>query len=260
MFNREKILHSVKDEDRILVSKVLDKFTIAEKNKTFSFTDFLDLYQQKYLERILKSLKVNFTFDGGYLGSERKIMVISSKGKLEIDFLPIEVLNITYKGKMFRDITHRDILGAVMSLGIKREKIGDIILLEESCQIIVHKDFADFIIYNIARIKNTNVNIKLDDIKSIRPAEQKFMQITSFVPSLRLDCIIEEGFALPRSEAVQLIKGDKVYVNWEPVSKPACELQPNDTISVRGMGRLVFEEVSGRTKKDRLVVKIKKII
>lgn len=242
-------MNSTKDEDKILVSRVFDKLAATKKNNNTSFTDFLDLYQQKTLDRILKTLKVNFLFDGGYQEAERKVLVIFPESKSEMDLLPIKILNITYNGKMFKDITHRDVLGAVMSLGIKREKIGDIILCEDNCQMIVHNDISNFIICNLEKIKNTNVNIKLDDNKEIRFAEQRIIEITGFVPSLRLDCIIEEGFKIPRSEASQLIKDKKVFVNWELISKSSFELQSDDTISVRGMGRLVFEGISGTTKK-----------
>lgn len=260
MLNRENFLQSVKDEDRMLVSKVIDKLEVAEKRKIFTYTNFLDLYQQKIIERILKSLKANFKVDGGYTGAERKMVVFLPENKSEFYSLPIDVFNITYLGKMFGNITHRDILGSVMSLGIKWGKIGDIITGEESCKMIVYRDISDFIICNFVKIKNTNINLKIDDIKTIKPPQQKFLQITGFIPSLRLDCIIEEGFTIPRSEAVQLIKGEKVFVNWEMISKPSFELQVNDTVSVRGMGRLIFEEVCGKTKKERLVVKIKRII
>lgn len=260
MLNKEKILHSVKENDKILVSKVLDKYELSQKTREISFTDFLDLYQQKCLDMILKSIHVEFLFSGGYPQAERKMAVILPERSTELNTLPVEVLNLNFKGKMFTEITHRDVLGAVMSLGIKREKIGDIILNQENCQMIVQKDIAHYIIYNLEKIKNTNVNIKLDDIKSIVSVPLKFREIIGFVPSLRLDCIVEEGFSIPRSEAAQLIKGEKVFVDLESISKPSFEVKPHSMVSVRGMGRLIFEETIGRTKKDRLAVKIKRII
>jgi RNA-binding protein YlmH len=157
-------------------------------------------------------------------------------------------------------LTHRDYLGALMGLGIKREKIGDILVSEETCSIIVLNEIADYIFYNLDKVGNTRIKTVITDVDELVSREPKLKEISATVASLRLDCIASAGFGISRSKMVDFIKGEKVNLNWDGVSNPTKQVKAGDTISMRGMGRLVLDSVGGTTKKDRIKVVLKKYI
>lgn len=130
MINRELILKRIlKADDRLLVSRVFDKAQLAIKIQKPVHTDFLDPYQQSIVQTaFLESEDIEYNFNGGFNGAERAVVVFHpvffSNEDLSDNFF--KVLNIKLNGR--DNLSHRDYLGSLMGLGIKREKTGDIIL------------------------------------------------------------------------------------------------------------------------------------
>ena len=50
---KEEILNKYKDEERILVSRILDKIELSDKNLKIENTDFLNLNEQIVAKNIL---------------------------------------------------------------------------------------------------------------------------------------------------------------------------------------------------------------
>ena len=57
-----------------------------------------------------------------------------------------------------------------------------------------------------------------------------------------------------------LIEGGKVFVNGKLITNNGYQLKPGDIISVRGMGRIKYEETLSETKKGRYMISVKKYI
>lgn len=268
MIDRKNILDKLNNiDDKLLVAKVLDKAAIAEKTRAVTWTDFLDPYQIKLVERALGSISdsindIEFRFDGGYNGAERMIAIFEPAHLSNLSGqsaqTPLSLINI--KPKRENNITHRDYLGSLMGLGIKREKIGDIIVEDESCNVIVLKEIADYILYNLSKVGNTGVIVSKGEIGDLQVPEPKTKEIKCTVPSLRLDCIISSGFGISRSKVIPLVKAGRVYVNWEPEDKLSAQVKEGDMISVKGKGRIVLEEIGNKTKKDRISILIKRFV
>ena len=55
---------------------------------------------------------------------------------------------------------------------------------------------------------------------------------------------------------VSPVEGDSVTIDWKPVSNPAVALQVGQEVGVRGIGRLIVEDVQ-TTSKGRFKVKVK---
>lgn len=264
MFNKQLILKRVlKIEDKLLVSKMLDKITRCEKLKKVIFSDFLDPYQKSVIENALCFDKnINFAFYGGYDGAERVVCVfrpnfISEDFDLDEDY-PFKLIFISLKNR--EALTHRDYLGALMGLGIKREKVGDILVKEDTCEIIVIEDIAEYISYNLDKVGNTKADVEIKDTDEIQALEPKIKEICTTVASLRLDSISSAGFGISRSKIADYIKAEKVALNWETTDSLTKQVKEGDTISIRGKGRVIFEKIGRTTKKGRIAVELKKLI
>lgn len=261
MINKKNILDKFNNiDDKILVTRILDKAIQSEKSWMVTCSDFLDPYQRNLVVNALRSVNnIRYKFEGGYEGAERTIVIFhpentpGNEGKELLSVVNIEL-------KREEALTHRDYLGSLMGLGIKREKIGDIIVKEKSCSIIVLKDVADYLLYNIEKIGRTNVSVNIGELETLKVPEPKIKEIKCTVPSLRLDCMVSSGFGISRSQVAPLFKSGRVYVNWEPEESLSAQIKEGDTISVKGKGRVILDKIGKTTKKDRIAIILKRLI
>ena len=150
-------------------------------------------------------------------------------------------------------LTHRDVLGAVLGLGIKREMTGDIYVDGD-------ESISDFLQFQLKTVGRKKVTV------SVLPEERSFALSHPFevsravVSSLRLDALVSACAHISRGEAQSLIAGDGVNVNFCVVNDGAKKLKEGDVLSIKHHGRFVFLSVSGETKKGRIAVEIKKYI
>lgn len=171
----------------------------------------------------------------------------------EIEF-PIDCLLIRWN-KKYGDAGHRDLLGAVMGLGIERDSTGDIALLDGEAYLFAGREIARYIIDNLASAGRARVAVELraGEISAPDP-EGKRMRITFSSP--RLDAIVSAGYDLSRAEAQKLIAQGLVKLNHAPCEKSDAEIREGDLISARGFGRVKVEELLGETKKGRRAARI----
>jgi len=263
--DKGKILSNLhKNEDKLLLSKVFDRYEKSMRNSIPVHTDFLDPYQRAIVEKYI--ITDNCSFYGGYPGAERVIAVfVPEFMSADIDNLDEEFNTffrcIFIESSKGDKLTHRDYLGALMALGIKREKIGDIILSNEtSCYIIVLSEIAEYIIFNLNKVGRKNVKVKECSKEQIPIPEKNIKSINTTVASLRLDCITGASLGISRSKASEMIKSGKVYVNWEAVLNPDKQLKEGDTLSIRGKGRIMLAKIAGTTKRDRISIKLDKLV
>lgn len=212
------------------------------------FTDFLNLDEQSTLARLhLPCVKF-----GGYENAER---VIAAFGEAEEDDFPITILKIAPQNKKFADaLTHRDFLGGLMSLGIKRELIGDIIADGSTAYVFCINHIADYICDSLVKIRRTSVTVCKADVLPdgiIKPPQECEITVTS----LRADAVISAAYRLSRRESAELFEHEKVFVNSRAVTSGAYKIKDGDIISVRGHGRIKYAETLRSTKKDRLVIR-----
>lgn len=250
-----------KIEDRLLLSRILDKAVKTENSSEVTHTDFLDPYQRKLVEKTLSDIsEVSYDFNGGYEGAEREIIVFRPNFMSEyLDYENfLKVLKVGIKGR--NSPSHRDYLGSLMGLGIKREKIGDILVGDKSCDIIVLSDVAEYLKYNLTKVGNTKVKADICNLDCIQVPETKVKEINTTVASLRLDCVSSAGFGISRSKASQLIKAEKLYLNWELSNSLNKQVKEGDVITIRGKGRIEVSKVGGKTRKDRINILLKKFV
>ena len=262
--NRE-LLNKYNQEERLILSKIIDKINFCVKRNSIETTDFYDLGKQVLIEKFLNLQKVdNFLFYGAYDNSERKVLVFYPE-KFEnlvkenkIDFNEyISVIRIGLPNDLKEKYNHQIYLGGLIKLGIKREKIGDIIVDSNGADIIVQKDIEKFLLSNLQELTRFNKSkIEKININEIRKKKKVKEEIQITVSSMRLDNIVAELAHCSRNKAEQIIEEERVFVNYENILKKTKEIKENDKITIRGKGRFEIKEVIGTTRSGRYIVSI----
>lgn len=247
-------------EEKLMTAKTEDLFRLCDKYSYPQFSSFLNEAQQALIRKnIGDRVGYNCCYFGGYDDAMRTVFgVFPEWEEIAVDKFPIKTIKITKKYK--KELSHRDYLGTVLSKGIKREQVGDILVGENGADILILSDIADYVASDIDKIANVGVKAVVGDISSVVAYEPKFETINTVAASLRLDALIAAMLKISRKEASSLIIGEKVSVNHLPCGNVSHIVKENDIISVRGSGRFVFVRVYGTTRSDRLHIEIKKYI
>lgn len=257
---KEKLIRFYKGtEGEETVIKLAELAETVQKSRKFRLSGFLDPYGQEIAETVAANysgLKVDFA--GGYRGAERARAVF-----LHEDFpgtvtdYEIDCLEAKWNGQFAR-LSHRDVLGALMSLGIERDRLGDLLVTADAVKIVCDSKMADYILLNLAQIGAVGVSCERVALEDIPPKEERCKEIRATVASLRVDSIVASGFGSSRSRAAADIAADKLKLNWQPVKNASRMVKAGDVLSMRGRGRLEVAEVCGTTKKGRTVVVLKR--
>lgn len=242
------------DEKRLLAR--LEELVKRALRGTTGQSDFLDLRQQE----LARAVAVNYSsigwhLDGGYDDAERKRLVVYPDWEVMPDSR-IAYIFINPKEYKEQSIGHRDYLGALLNLGLKREKLGDIVVQDGGAFLIMDMDLVDYIYQQLTRVKNSTVTVEKVPCEEFifQPPELKVTEFT--VASLRLDAAIAGAFNLSRSDVDIYIESGKVKINHLEVLKCSTPVKAGDLISVRGLGRFRLEEIGGTSRKGRHYIKI----
>ena len=203
----------------------------------------------------LGDLKVDF--DGGFVGAERQKVAFCNEDFQGTPAFEISVIKAEWNGEFAR-LGHRDVLGALLSLGVDRECVGDIIATKDFARIVVDKKMAEYFSTNLTQIGNVTVKTEIDDLENIAPKEERVKEIKATVASLRADSIAAVGFGMSRSKAAADISAEKVQLNWQTVKNSSQTIKQGDVLSMRGRGRLEVVEITGQTKKGRIGILLKR--
>ena len=214
-------------------------------------SDFLTPYEQRELASVLNGIyDVRYSFDGMSEQSERKIVSIYPDYLEESCQDILVCLKIT-GNTLFSKLSHRDYLGSILGLGLRREKIGDIFVVQDGAYIVCLQSVADYICFHLEKVKNVSVKVNRVEKDEIELPKQEKRECEFVVSSIRLDSIVAGMFHLSRNDAKSLVQKELVSVDYEVISNPSKILEPPSVISVRGFGKGTFEKVLYQTKKDR---------
>lgn len=254
-----------KQEDKMCLSQVLDKMEFSSARDKIECTDFLDMYQVALVENFLRKIKCeNYKLYGGYEEAERKVAMFYSE-KYDENMLAknnnkiLKIVRVTLPEEEKGNYSHRNYLGGIVKLGLKREKVGDIIVYEEGADIIVVEDFADILkqqLPSLTRFQNSKITI--EELQDLKQREIKMDILKIIVPSLRLDNFVSDLARTSRSKAVQIIEQERVFINGQNETKASKQVKVNDIITIRGKGRFVIKELAGTTRSGRTIVEIEK--
>ena len=252
--DKNYFLNSINHEDKNLISNIFNKMQIAQKTNKVIFTnDFLSPIVWNQISVLCENYEIKSFANGIFKDSDRRMLSFSSYGEPSI--YPINLLKISNNSK-FSTLLHKDYLGAIMSLGIKREKLGDLIIRDSSCYVPVCSDISSYIINNLNDIGNSHCSAREYPYTSQELPERKFQEKIVISTSLRLDGMVSAVCNVSRNNSVGLISTGKILVNYFQCLKKDKIIKCNDTLTIRGYGKFVIKEIIGTTQKDRLKVEI----
>lgn len=234
----------------MLEKRFNELYSRANQNYYPVFSDFLNLEEQS----VLAKSYLPCVLYGGYEGAER---VVAGFGDNVCEqHFPIRCVEIKPVNKKFADkLNHRDFLGGLMNLGIKRELLGDIIIFENSAYLFCLDKISNYIKDNLSRVRHTTVEVNEVDAPPVKAVEPKGAE-EMVIASLRVDVAVCQVYNLSRNECAKLFETDKVFINSRKLESRSYQLKEGDMVSVRGYGRFQFVSVVRKTKKDRLVAEM----
>ena len=241
------------------LSRVTDAVNLARDKCADKYIGFLD---EKNVAECLAALKSaghsNYAFFGGYDGAERVMLgVFCDYTSPEDAQWPIEAITLTSRPSA--ELTHRDYLGSLMSLGIKRETVGDILCEKSRAVIFVSNKLAEHICLQLTKVGGEGVSVRLGYDEPL-PIAHSFAEISDTVASMRLDCVVASLCSVSRSKAEELISSSLVSVCGLVQQKYDYTVKFGNTISVRGKGRFIVDESPGTSKKGRIIFKARKYL
>lgn len=253
MISRDYIIKSFSKEESIDALKVYDKFRLASERdinvftNTFLSPNIWSFYYEHFNSNILK-----VDTSGVFEECERR--VISFNNLYEVPY-PIVML-VVESNSSFNELTHRDYLGAILSLGMEREKIGDIVINNNKAYVPVIEDIWSYIYNNLTKIGKTPVTVKIIEDNSEVPVV-RFQEDVVIVTSLRIDNFVGKLAKISRGKAIELIDTGKVLVNYSKVKSKSQDISKDTRITIRGIGKFIVGDIVGETKsgKQRVIIK-----
>ena len=278
-------------EDILLQKRLSELSKTAHHRGITTFSDFLNLNEFQLFHRMPEKMIYSPVFlHGGYSAAERRMAAFVPPEVIErlhldekqfypaieynsdsnsdeninliasiLDF-PISCLTLRpLQLKFAEKLTHRDYLGALLNLGIERNKTGDILVSEDQTHLFIDTGLSQFVCDNLTRVRHTNISVTISETTSFE-YEPRFESLTGNVASIRLDSLVGLAFGLSRSKAALCIEDGKVFVNNRQIYSNGYKLREKDIISLRGSGRFSYRGISAETRKGRYFVELYKYI
>ena len=272
------------DAIRALYARLDDLARAAERGE-LAATDFLTPRERKYAEGYLSSRIREGTacMMGGYGDAERVRAVLlpdyvaglvpeDDGGDVEdtlretgFSELADGVRDITVAlkivGSGYRELTHRDYLGSVLGLGLERDAVGDIQVVDgHNAYLIAKGEIADFLLRDLVKVASDTVKVTpLPDGEAV-PICRRTLAITDTVASERLDCVVAALANLSRDKAQTAVRSGLVELDYEPAEDCDEIVTTPAVISIRGIGKFNVVAFDGETRKGRIRLRAEKYI
>lgn len=252
-------------QEKMILAQIEDKIRLCHTRGQIQHTNFFTEEEQNKIQQYADKQKwQNYIWYGGYENAERKMLMIypekitdvmeNEKNFAEV----IKILQIILPSENYGKYEHRNYLGAIMKLGVEREKIGDILVEREGAYIILEETVEKFLMNQLPNLTRfTKAKIENIPLKEVKVPEKQMQERTIIVSSMRIDNIVAELAKCSRKIASSYIGEERVFINHEIIKKDYKEVKEKDKITIRGKGRFIIEEKIRNTKKDKIALKIK---
>ena len=238
------------------IKKVEDLYKRSLNKNIITYTGFLTPAEKQII--IKKLSYTNAVFLGGVQSAER-VRAFFLPDYME-EVCVDEYITAFCASFSFKELTHRDFLGALLSLGIERRCIGDIYVFEKEAYFFVTNDIAAYIKSNFDKVSNVGINLKEVSLDEVITIEPNFKEIVFTVSGLRLDSVVSGSIKVSREKANLFIKSGSVLLNYLPCEIPSKEIKEGDIFSVKGYGKYILKEVGGESRSGKVFVKVNKYI
>lgn len=263
------------DENKLLLAGIQDKYENFLDYYALVSTDFMSLPQQSVCSQFLRQMPgVRGWLYGGYEDAERRMLIfmpdyIDVNNEAELmeyfaenpDECPLVILSLTYKaGAGAKELGHRDYLGSILGEGIKREKIGDILVRPGGAQVIAERNIAEYLALHYGKAGRTTLEAEILPISQVDSGIVKKEEMRTSVASPRLDNVVSAVFNVSRKDAVTAINQGRVFVNDIENNKPDYTLKDGEKLVLRGKGKAIYKGTSGTSKKGKTYITVEKYV
>ena len=250
-------LDHYRPEEREFTADLAHKIQFVERSYRPELTHFFNPRQQVIAKQLLgNSETLKLVWDGGYEGAEnQRLLICPYYEEVDRSALELTLIEVEYPKKVEK-LSHRKLLGSLLSQGIQRDRLGDILQDGERWQFIVEKDLAPYLMTQVQRIGHASVHLQEVPFSQLLDRKEDGQSFQISVASLRQDLLLSEGFHLSRQKVKVAFDNREVKCNWVLASKPSHEVQVGDVLSLRHYGRLKLEAVLSETKKGKLRLQV----
>jgi len=254
------------NEQELCKKRLLDLSKQADIKGIVTFSDFLNLNELNIYHTAKNTFYTKTEVFGGYDSSERQMVafipdalsytLLDQSEHAQRVIYPIKCIHIVPKHPKFAEaLTHRDILGALMNLGIERNRLGDILCLDDNYYVFCDANIFPFIMESLQKVRHTIVELSEELDYCHLQANIRLEEQYDMIASNRIDCIIAKALHLSRSDAANLLAAEKVFINGKCITNCNKSCEDGSIISVRGKSRFIFESCNTISKKGKLRVK-----
>lgn len=252
------IYQHFRPEERAFIDQVINWKEFVEEKYAPKLTDFLDPREQQILNLIVGQQDIRIGYFGGTPYTERKrALLYPDYYQLTENDFNIALFEVKYPSK-FLSLTHPQVLGSLMSIGLKRDKFGDILLADEKIQFFCGEEIAEYVKLEVKAIGKATVELVEMPISEAILQNEQWTEALITASSLRLDVMVSTIYQISRQKSQVLIKSGLVKVNWKIIESGSFECGEGDTLSVRGYGRSKIISFDGKSKKDKWKILIGK--
>ena len=252
--------------ERQLLDRLRDLSDQAIGQSRLSHTSFLSPAQQAEAEVWLNKNRIAHAFSGGYDGAERQMGFIFPEQMADQDLNDhdivqmIHALDLKAPVRSAVQLSHRDYLGSLLALGIRREQIGDILVRKNGATVLMTAAMASFVESHLERVGSLQVSVTSVALTDIAGSEKNSELLRITVTSPRLDKIAASGFSIARTQMVDLIRSGAVQVNWQEELHPDRVVTIGSMISLRGLGRICLKEEEGYSRKKKKNINLERLL
>ncbi len=246
-------------EERLFLSRVWDKAEQARRGAP-ACTGFLSAHEQAVASRLIAAgSRPRHLFAGGYEGAERKVCAFLPDWQEEADWEPpFSALRCRWTSG--EKLTHRDFLGAVLGRGLDREKVGDILVGDGSCDLLVFAELVPYLLQNLTEAGREKLKVEEIPLSSLSVPEKTVKVIHDTVSTPRLDAVLSTGFSISRGKAAELIAAGRVELDHVPCLKADKPVAQGAVLTCRGFGKCVVTELGGVSKKGRTILTMERYL
>ena len=246
-------------EDQLLTARLTDAVNTAEHRGRCHFAGFLDEREAELARTLMRSLRFErFLLWGGHEDADR-VLFGAFPYHLDPDPSVFPLTAVTVKFRREDELTHRDLLGGLLSRGIQREALGDILIETGRAVFFVREEIAPFLTEQTERIGRAGVRLSLGAEEPLPPAH-RFEEISAVIASPRLDCIVAAFAGLSREKAAAAVGAGIVTLNYREETSPSRIVEEGAKLSVRGKGEFIVDRLGPNTKKGRLCIAGRKYV
>ena len=265
------------EEVKTLAARLDDLLEKAAKGE-LGITQFLTPRELHRAGEYLARRGASYVKFGGYSSAERQRIYLLPDYMEELsdnealnDFeskiseygYSINISLLKISGSGYRHLTHRDFLGSVLGLGIERDVVGDVVLLDSEgreAALICDSAIAQFIESELTFVANDKVKISSVSLGSIALPEKRTSPIHDTVAAPRLDAVVAALCNLSRDKARTVVTTGLAELDFECEERPDRTVTAPAVISVRGYGRYRVLSLCDKTKKGRYRLEAEKYI